>query len=306
MANCEPDLRKAVCAVEPSSSQKSGAGRSHNFLRDRLKQGNFKDRIINSYLSGSYARDTAIAPLDDVDIIFLIDASQWNSPLFSSKPRPKELLQSFARAVKHRYPDSSVRLQRRSVCLQLSHISLDIVPAIEVKNGGTLIEIPDRNSDIWIRTNPRIHTEYSSRINQSNGKLLKPVVKLLKFWNSQLPSTARMKSFSIETLDTRLFENERISSIQEGLLLFFDFVSHLGHNQTHFQWASRYNISLLSSATLMDASGISNLLVNTDKDKIDRFIVQSVRSRNHLLKSYEVTRQNSAWVHTAKAIKFPA
>lgn len=305
MASCESYLRKAVFDIEPSRSQKAGAVRSHNYLRDRLQQGHFKDRIIGTYLSGSYARDTAIAPLDDVDIIFLIDASYWNSPLLASRPRPKELLQSFARAVRLRYRDSSVRLQRRSVCLQLSHISLDIVPGIEVSKGSTLIEIPDRDSDTWIRTNPRSHSEYSSKINQANGKRLKPIVKLLKFWNSKLPSTARLKSFAIETMATRLFEHERITSIQEGLLLFFDFIAHLGHQPTHFQWRSRYKISLRFSAVLQDASGISNLLANTDGEKIDRFISQSVRSRNLLLKADDAARQTSAWGHAAKALRFP-
>lgn len=305
MASCEANLRKAVRAVEPTSRQKEGAVRSHNFLQEKLKQGSFGDRIIGSYLSGSYARDTAIAPLDDVDIIFLIDASCWSSPFLSSRPKPDDLLKSFARAVKYRYPDSSVRLQRRSICLKLNHIHLDVVPAMKSGNDGTLIEIPDRQAEKWIRTNPRAHSEYSSRVNLANENRLKPLVKLLKYWNSVLPSTARLKSFAIETLVTRLFEHERITSLQEGLLRFFDFIAYLAGGSAHFMWNSRYGISLKYPIMLTDASGISNLLINVERGRVDRFVAQATKSRNCMLEAYEAARDSTAWKRTASALRFP-
>lgn len=306
MATCEPELLKAIRAIEPTAHQKAGAKRSHNFLRDMLGMGNFKDRILDSYLSGSYARDTAIAPLDDVDIIFLIDSTHWdNGSLFYSKPQPDDLLKSFARAIRYRYKNSSVRLQRRSVCLQLNHIHLDVVPALEVANGGTLIEIPDREADCWIRTNPRAHSDYSSRVNQMNAKRLKPAIKLLKFWNSMLPSTARMKSFAIETLATRLFEHEHISSMQEGLLRFFDFVLYLHHQPTHFRWQSRRNISLKYPLKLLDASGISNLLAHADSTRVERFVAQATRSRDLFLQADKLVRVDAAWRRVASALRYP-
>lgn len=305
MANCESHLLKAAQAIEPSPAQKAGAVRSQNHLRAQLDQGRFRDRITHSYLSGSYARGTAIAPLDDVDIIFLIDVSRWNSPLFSSRPSPDELLKSFSRAVRYRYPESSVRLQRRSVCLQLNHINLDIVPAIALDKDGTTIEIPDRSQDTWIRTSPKTHSEFSSRVNLARGKRLKPVIKLLKFWNTNLPSTARLKSFAIETMATRLFEHEEIDSVQEGLLTYFDFVAFLGGETPIYQWRNKYSISLGSRATLMDASGISNLLENTEIAKLNRFVSQAVRSRDLLLRSQEASRTETAWKRAASSIRFP-
>ena len=71
-------LRQAMTEIEPTPSQKDGARRSHNHLRDLLDTGQMAARILNSYLSGSYARDTAVRPLDDVDVIFEIDQSAWN------------------------------------------------------------------------------------------------------------------------------------------------------------------------------------------------------------------------------------
>src|SRR5205814_7160666 len=102
------------------------------------------NRIVRSYLSGSYARDTAIYPLDDVDIIFIITPSYWSSPLFY--PPPSSVLDSFANAIRYRYPVSSVYGQRRSVRLELYHLDIDVVPAIQDRNSNLLLRIPDSNA----------------------------------------------------------------------------------------------------------------------------------------------------------------
>src|SRR5258708_5198553 len=79
MAACETYLWEVVRSLEPTQTQKDGAVRSQNHLRDILLTGQFASRITKSYLSGSYARDTAVYPLDDVDIIFVINPASWRS-----------------------------------------------------------------------------------------------------------------------------------------------------------------------------------------------------------------------------------
>ena len=113
-------LRDMLGAIEPTAKQKSGACRSHNYLRELLDTGQMAARITNSYLSGSYARDTAIRPLDDVDVIFEIDPSYWSTGFLSSYPPPGKVLESFAAAIRRRYPISSVHGQRRSDWLVLA------------------------------------------------------------------------------------------------------------------------------------------------------------------------------------------
>lgn len=81
------------------------------------------NRIVESYLSGSYARETAIRPLEDVDIIFLIDPRHWPISLFASYPEPDAVLKTFSNAIRRRYQDSSLRTQNRSVRLRLIHLN---------------------------------------------------------------------------------------------------------------------------------------------------------------------------------------
>lgn len=95
--NCESGLRELIETIEPSAAQKSAASRSHNYLRDLLDTGEFGNRILDSYLSGSYARDTAIRPIDDVDIVVVIDPAGWSRRMWDGRPHPNRILQSFAR-----------------------------------------------------------------------------------------------------------------------------------------------------------------------------------------------------------------
>jgi tRNA nucleotidyltransferase (CCA-adding enzyme) len=102
----EPELRGLASRVEPTQAQKAGAVRSHNYLRDLLQTGQFGHRILDTYLTGSYARDTAIAPLDDVDMVVVVDPAEWQCGFRFGKPAPERILQSFASAI--RYPPCCV------------------------------------------------------------------------------------------------------------------------------------------------------------------------------------------------------
>lgn len=163
-------LRDVLGEIEPTATQKDGAQRSHKHLRDLLKTGQMAARIRNSYLSGSYSRDTAIRPLDDVDIIFEIDPSAWGGGLFlfDSMPPPERVLDSFANAIRYRYPVSSVHTQRRSVRLELNHLDIDIVPAIPERRDPSTIKVPDRESGEWIKSSPQRHSENATRTNKKH------------------------------------------------------------------------------------------------------------------------------------------
>lgn len=117
-------------------SQIERAKRSQIYLRKRLDSGGIGARIVDDYLSGSYRRKTAIAPLKDVDIIFLIDPRGWPGALLGLSDRPKssDVLGSFATALRYRYPKTSAFTQRRSIRLELQHLMVDCVPAILISS----------------------------------------------------------------------------------------------------------------------------------------------------------------------------
>lgn len=311
MASCENYLWTVVQSIEPSKAQKEGAVRSHTNLREVLLLGRFARRIQKSYLSGSYARDTAIAPLDDVDIIFVIDPNGWanealGSLFFPTRPPPGVVLDSFASAIRYRYPTSSVYGQRRSVRLSLYHLDIDVVPAIDI--GNDYIEIPDRNAVNWIKSSPLRHSQVASNINLARAGKFKPLVKLLKYWNSNIPSTASLRSFAIETMAVRLFKDVNFASLEQGLLMFFDFLSQfqgMFGAAKAYRWTSTYGINIGAMfPEVQDAAGTgSNLLANVEGDRLQKFIQNAVWSRDAMMDAQASRSPEVAAGHAVRALK---
>lgn len=306
MASCESAIRAFLSGIEPTQAQKSGAQRSHNYLRGKLCTGQFTERIKTSYLSGSYARDTAIAPLDDVDIVFVVNPEAWKLEWLSSRPSPETVLASFAKAVRYRYPESSVRLQRRSICLQLYHLDIDVVPAIEADTSGQMIWVPDRVADTWIKSSPKRHAEFATEINRIRNGNFKPLVKLLKLWNSNLPNTANLKSFTVETMALRLFAQVDIPSLEDGLMRYFDFVAHLHGQAKVYRWPATYGMSFTRwSADVQDMAGTgSNLIANVDASRRDKFVKYAIQSRERMIEAGKAVRVDTACRKVAQALRW--
>lgn len=307
MAICETHIWQIVRMIEPSQAQKEGAQRSHVYLRDILATGNMAARIKTSYLSGSYARDTAIRPIDDVDVIFLVDPAPWQTPLESllqSLPSPSRVLETFANAIRYRYPVSSVYGQRRSVRLQLFHLDVDVVPAVPTTKPREW-KIPDAKADDWILTAPLKHAESATEVNKMQDGKLKPLVKLLKLWNGNLPETSSFKSFTIETMAVRLFRTTTMESLQQGLLYFFDFVTALAGQNSVYQWPNKAGMSLgWFGAQVPDAAETgSNTAAGVDDERRKRFVEHATRSRDRMSKSFAALTPDTAYQWVSQALK---
>ena len=291
--------------LEPSESKKEAAQRSQRAIREALDSGNMSARIIGDYLSGSYARYTAITPLDDVDIIFLIDPSEWKRPFFSDKPEPLRVLETFARAIRLRYEQSRVETQRRSVGLKMHHLDIDVVPAIETEREDYVL-IPDRKNDEWILTAPKVHAALATAVNGKRHGLFKPLVKVLKGWNSQLREGARLKSFTIETIALRVFQDTPFDSLFTGSLLFFDFLCSRFNEPTVFQWNTDFDVGLawLSFGyELLDSAGTgSNLLANLSEERRAAFLGEALRTRDLLVKADNARSEQSCEGYLYRAL----
>lgn len=161
---------------EPSEREREDAARQHITLRETLAQA-FGPELKKSFLSGSYARRTAIKPLHDIDFFaVLADRRFVNQPADAC-------MKPIAEALRRKFPDKVVTWQRRSLNIEFSGtgIGYDIVPAIEFS--GDIYQIPDRKRDGWIKTNPKKHKETLDAANQVAGNKLNPLIKLGKLWN---------------------------------------------------------------------------------------------------------------------------
>lgn len=285
MADVELLLSQAVRAIEPTREQKTAASRSHHYLRDLMHSGRMEARLLDHFLSGSYVRTTAIQPLEDVDVIFVVDPAYWKSGLFTRFPPPEAVLKTFEGALRWRYPQSGVRMQRRSVGLRMNHLDIDVVPAFyDSASDRELLRIPDRTANSWILTAPQKHTGFATQINQAQGGLFKPVVKLLKCWNVGGPAGAQFKSFCVETLAAHLFRSVRINSLEYGVFAFWDFVCFLGGKTPQIRWSHDLGLSLgyWRGCNVPDLTGLGNVASGVKEEQRSRFVERAERSRGML------------------------
>lgn len=186
--------------IEPSSSTVSACSSAHNTIRYKLaNHAAFKNVHVNTFLSGSYCRRTAIRPQTrdgelrrpDVDIIVTTS--------HSAADLPSDVIDQLYNALS----DSgykNLRKNRRSVSVFLATVDMDVVPIIEASDGNGYL-IPDMEMQEWIRTNPPGHTKWATDKNKVAGERFKPLVKMLKWWRREnLCDLKRPKGFILEAL----------------------------------------------------------------------------------------------------------
>lgn len=169
---------------------------------------------------GSFARNTKIRPLDDIDLILAFKASGAtyteyvygkeyiiNVPedstylrklcddgILNSRKLVNKLVSGLSN-IEH-YKQAAIHRRQEAATLSLTSYewNFDIVPAFFTTDGFYLI--PDGNGN-WKATDPLIDQSNVSTINQKhNGKILQ-IIRTLKYWQ---------KRASMPTLSSYLFE----------------------------------------------------------------------------------------------------
>lgn len=256
-----------LCEVRMTSNQRKEAKKGHETLRGRLTNDeDLKGCIVSTFIQGSYRRATAVRPKggkrSDVDVIVVTNLDPDDNT-------PREVLERFKNRLETYYP-GKCKLQGRSVGIELSHVDLDVVvtsaPSEAAKQAAqsdlirndsfldedlnwsglaTILEasagegkgwsseplqIPDRETQEWQRTDPLAQIAVAAEKNQAcNGHFVN-VVKALKWWrvgHEELPKYP--KGYPFERLITECCP-DGISSIAEGVTLTLEsFVSQYGY-----------------------------------------------------------------------------
>jgi hypothetical protein len=162
------------------------------------------------FLSGSYSRNTAIRPLHDIDMFVLMGEVD---------PSPREIrgaggtvvtqdsvLKQVRQALAKKWPEKELPiLQQHSVHIAFSgsEIEFDVVPAFKVR-GQETFRIPERETNLWIDSNPQLHAERNRTADRKAGHQLNPLIKVVKHWNRQQHSSP-LRSFHLEAMSYSAF-----------------------------------------------------------------------------------------------------
>lgn len=214
------------------------------------------------FLGGSFGRETKIHPLDDIDIYFPLDGHALTysesgiavshkvvsdgkitlNPLLTPRWQdgqyisPKKLVAGFAEVLKRRYTRTEIKPNGASVSVYTTiaatgdsdGLCYDVVPCFYMKHPHGLeaefYVMPDGDGG-WMRTNPRIDDEIASKLQRENNETYKKVVRLLKYWNKTM-FTSALASYYIELSVAKRYRlknlmGHSVNKISEGLTTAF-------------------------------------------------------------------------------------
>lgn len=170
-------FRRYLKAIQPSSSSRKLAAQLHTTLRERVQASeDLAHWNPDSFLYGSYRRNTAIKVIKDVDVCIVLDTT-------AQEDTPNSVVNALRKALEKAGYEAKTALQRRSIRIDMSTTTLDAVPVSPLVQDGDALYIPDRKQDAWIPTYPKEHLAVvTSKNKECNGRLV-PLIKIVKAWH---------------------------------------------------------------------------------------------------------------------------
>jgi hypothetical protein len=177
--------------------------------------------VHDSFLTGSYSRNTMIAPLKDadIDVFFVMDVKyyyNYNDGQNGGQAGLLDLVKRTLRKTYSRTPDISRNGQ--AVSIRFDDFMVDVVPGFNRQGGGYLI--PNSIMQSWISTDPKKHVELVRASNLAHNGDLVPLVKMIKGWNRCISD--HFRAFHLEVLALEIFNGITISDFPSGARFYFD------------------------------------------------------------------------------------
>lgn len=170
---------------------------SINTINARLRTF-FRAQVSDQFRFGSSTRGTILPRRmdehSDIDYMVVFADSGYT---------PQTYLNRLRRFADYYYASSVIKQSSPSIVLELNHIKFDLVPALKEEWVQLLpsYRIPD-GPDAWQNTNPNDFNATLTRKNKAHFYLIKPTIRLAKFWNAQ--NSYVYESFSLERFITGL------------------------------------------------------------------------------------------------------
>jgi hypothetical protein len=170
-----------------STAEQASINTSITTLQSRLNS-YFGDNLSGHFRFGSSTRGTILPrsmdSASDIDYMIVFKEGGY---------APQTYLNRLRTFVDKYYASSDVKQSSPTIVLELNHIKFDLVPALSSVWSG--YQIPKRPND-WQATNPNDFNASLTAKNTSSQSLIKPTIRLMKYWNAK--NGYVFDSFSLE------------------------------------------------------------------------------------------------------------
>ena len=149
----------------------------------------------NSFLIGSWGKDTAIRPPRDVDIYFLLPAAVYHRYQAHVWNGQSALLQEVKGVLTKTYPDTDMSGDGQIVLVRFGGSSVEVVPAFQLQSGGYWI-CDTNNGGSYKLTEPWAEAAHIDAVDKATNGNLRPLIRMLKAWQDSC--SVPIKSFQVE------------------------------------------------------------------------------------------------------------
>lgn len=212
------EFEKFRLKIEPTEKEKSDISASNNKMREILKN-SAEISVVDSFLTGSYARQTMIRPLKDVDFFVQMNYGAHKND------NSMQLLHKVRRVLYKAYPTTRITITLPCVKVQFNYCYFEIVSAFAIEGNEDLFKIPANEGIGWQQTYPKIPNKWMTQENKKSEGLFIPTIKILKRWRDI--HCPQLRSFHLEMLTRMAFDNYTIEDYAGGVWAFFARTSYL-------------------------------------------------------------------------------
>ncbi|MGB5113104.1 MAG: nucleotidyltransferase [Mycobacterium sp.] len=184
----------------------------------------------NQLMVGSYGRYTAIRGISDLDLLFVLPASLWDT--YTGEDGPRDALTRARNAIQKRYPNTSVKVDRLVVVVTFQNFMFEVQPVFEQDDGS--FKYPDTQSKSWKTTKPREEIKETSDYNSITNGNFRRLCKMARAWKNK--HGVAMGGLLLDTLAYNFLQkntDHHSATAATYDLLVRDFFSFLSEEEDH-------------------------------------------------------------------------
>ena len=137
----------------------------------------------NTLQVGSFGRKTGINGISDLDMLYIMPKSSWDTYNNAQNGQYK-LLSDTKKAILNRYPRTDVSIDRLVVTVTFSNFHIEVQPVFELEDGS--FKYPDtKNGGSWKITKPREEIDEISSADKDKNQNLWRLCKMAQAWKNK-------------------------------------------------------------------------------------------------------------------------
>jgi hypothetical protein len=232
---------------------------------------NFRDtesKTNNTLQVGSYGRWTGIKGISDLDMLYIMPSSQWDI----YKNDQSKLLTATKDAIKARYPNTKVKVDRLVVQVIYTNFMVEVQPVFSRQDGG--FYYPDTyNCGIWKVTKPQEEIDEVKNFVNNKSNNFRHLCKMVRAWKNK--HGVGMGGLLIDTLaynflnSTTDYDNKSFTYYDWMCRDFFKFLADEPNKNHYAALGSRQQVKVRSKFQRKAKKGYNLCLKAIDAGEAD-------------------------------------